>query len=453
MKKDIKIIIYIGLILYIPFFINIVNIENKNLPFIGSDPVEYKNLSESIISSGSFSINGDNLEVFRTPGYPTYLAITKFLFGNYWVSIFFQILLTISTSLLIYLIFSKYVSNYFRFVPSILLLIEPSIFIYSLIGYSDILFLFLFTLFIYLLINKTNNNTVLCFAGIILALATYTRTISIFFIVPSIIFIIFSSDRDNTKLLIKNILVLLFSFILVLFPWMMRNYNLFNHFTFSSLSGYNMVHYNIPEFIAYKENISAEQARAKYYKENFNKIKNPEELRRGENIDMVSKSASVFIKENFIDYSLFHFNKSIPLLLSSSLKNLFSLEKEILLLDNKIEYHNISNIIMRGEYSKLYKIIISEWYYFAERAFWAILIILSVISVYFVRKENFRNIFILFVSIIIYFTFLTGPVSYSRYRIPIIPFIFITSSYSAFIIYKILISKNLTTSYSSKPHQ
>ncbi len=424
LSRNIEIIIAVSLCVYLPIVFGLINLKDNNLPFVGSDAVEYMKLSESILNGGFYTQDGVNHEVFRTPGYPLLLAISKGVFQTYWSIIFIQLLCTLGISILIFKICQKILSNNLSVFAAILFLIEPSVIVYTITAASDIPFTFLFILSIYLMFfrNVSYGNSIL--SGLLLGLATLIRPISLYFIPIALIsYFVFNFKKEKYSKLILNLLILIVFSSLILLPWFVRNYRLFHKVTLSSLPSYNLFHYNLPEYYSYTKNIHPEEARD-ILKQDLNfKVLNDDELRRGEYMDILGDISSTHIKGNFVGYTRFHLLKTIPFFISSSIKNAFVMKDAILgVTESNIKYHNISSEILKGNIKELFRILKSEWLFFIERIIWGILLILALCSVFI--KEN-RKISVLFITIIMYFAILTGPVSYVRYRLPIQPFLIV----------------------------
>jgi hypothetical protein len=135
---------------------------------------------------------------------------------------------------------------------------------------SDMLFVFLMTLSIYLMFfdKIKKQKYLLFFAGLLLGFATLVRTISIFL---PVVFAGYYFFINRNKITLKQMAVLLsifaLGFVAMLFPWMMRNKAHSGVFTISSLGGYNLFSFNVPYFLMNKNNISFEEATSIMYKE------------------------------------------------------------------------------------------------------------------------------------------------------------------------------------------
>lgn len=435
LSRNIEIIIAVSLCVYLPIIFGLINLKDKNLPFVGSDAVEYFKLSESILHGGFYTQDNINHEVFRTPGYPILLAISKGIFQTYWSIIFIQLLCTIGISILIYKICKRFLSDKWSIFAAILFLIEPSVIVYTITAASDIPFTFLFILSIYLIFfrNISYLNSVL--SGLLLGSATLIRPISLYFIpIVLILCFVFNFKKEKYTKLILNLVILIIFSSLILLPWLIRNNKLFHKVTLSSLPSYNLFHYNLPEYYSYTKNINPEEARNILKQDLSFKVVNDDELRRGEYIDVLGDISSKHIKDDFWGYTRFHIVKTIPFFISSSIKNAFVMKDAILgITESNIEYHNISGEILKGNIMEVFRILKSEWLYFVERMIWGILLVLALSSIFI--KDN-RKISILFITIIMYFAILTGPVSYVRYRLPIQPFLMVLAMISIHTIYR-----------------
>jgi len=106
-NKAIIIILFISFIVRLSWFIMVQNwdyqtIESKGL--LRCDPGDYYNLASSMIKTHSFSDFGTR----RTPGYPFFLTIMFFIFGQkIWIVSIVQIIINLCTILLFYYTLKK----------------------------------------------------------------------------------------------------------------------------------------------------------------------------------------------------------------------------------------------------------------------------------------------------------------------------------------------------------
>lgn len=420
-----KIVVAVALCIYLPIIFFLISLKSETLPFIGSDAQEYKALSESILIHQSFSQN-NHPEIFRTPGYPLFLAISKGIFHTDLVAIFLQFLCTVGIALLIFNISKRFFPEKIAAISAIVFLSEPSVIVYTVTIASDILFSFLFLLAIYLIFFKRISYFSSFISGLFLGYATLTRPIAMYFIIIAIIFYLaLRLKESDRKIIMLNIAVFCLGFFLLISPWLIRNYKIFGKMTISSLAGYNLFHYNLPEFYSFKNKISPDEARFSLKKELGVDLQNLNDdiLKEGQYVKVLGTISMNHLRKDFFSYFSFHLFKTIPFFFSSSIKN------AIVIKDNisgnsmrETKYNNISTAIMRFNIRKLVEIFKSEWLIFFERFLWLILIILAIFPVF---KKDTRIFSIFFISIILYFAVLTGPVSYVRYRLPVEPFIFI----------------------------
>jgi 4-amino-4-deoxy-L-arabinose transferase-like glycosyltransferase len=168
----------------------------------------------------------------REPGYVLFfLAPIYFIFGhNILAAQVFQIILSLLIILLTYFIAKIFLSKRISLLATFLVAIWP-----PLIGYcgeimTETFFIFLFLIFLYFLLKgiKLNSKKIIFLAGIFLGLSTLTHFIT--FLLPFfLLFLFFLIFRSWKKSFVFFGLILI-GFSLFIFPWIIRNYIIFDTF-------------------------------------------------------------------------------------------------------------------------------------------------------------------------------------------------------------------------------
>lgn len=401
-----KAILVIGLFVYLPlWFLTISFNSNVNvvlnegpMPVLGSDSVEYKVLADNLSEHHFFSMDLQNPEYFRVPGYPFFISTITNIYNSYFLVTFFQIILTLVSGFLIYKISVSYVSNRLALVSSILFLLEPSVVIHSLILLSDIPFVFLLVLFTYIVFLIENNILKYLILGLILGISVLFRPISMFLVVLFPVYVFFAETIDIKKKIL-SIAVFISVFIFAVCPWMYRNKLHSGQYFISTISSYNFFYYNIPMFSSWNNGGTEQGAREVLYKENSLDEKS---IRLPENIKTLDTINANFLKNNFTKYLSFHAYKTTSFFFGSSLKMTATIYKSI--------FNKPSSF---GLFEKSVFVL--------ERILWLLALLMSFLSIFYKKNRAFS---IYCLVMILYFAMLTGPVSYPRYRLPVEPFIF-----------------------------
>ena len=216
--------------------------------FYGSgDETTYKNLAIRLVEEQIYAENFDNLRSWRPPGYPFYLSIFYFFFGEFGFKIvpYINFSLYIISFYLIFittnLFFSKKISFY---IVLIIYLLHFNKFNSVLvINYSEVLFFFLVSLFLFLILKSylLKKNIYLILSFFVLSLSYMVRgpTLPLGIIV---LFLLFLLKNDLTRK------YLTFCFILFLIPcfiWMVRNYYILGFGPHLYTANYILIYYGL----------------------------------------------------------------------------------------------------------------------------------------------------------------------------------------------------------------
>ena len=228
--KNIK-FFYITIIL-ISIIIGIISISiMPAFPF--SDEAKYDKIATELINNQTYPIIKGML---ISPGYPFLLALIYKIFGhNYNIVYFIQFLILGFTGIFIF----KIGKEFFNFSKiqalflSLIIICWPYLILYSNLLRTEMLFTFFLTLGVWQLLNLTKNNNIKnnIILGVILTAGTLTRPILL--LLPFwIIFFIFiyqliknknlkNDDKQKlfTKKQIRNVIIILTLFIVLLTPW------------------------------------------------------------------------------------------------------------------------------------------------------------------------------------------------------------------------------------------
>ncbi len=177
-----------------------------------------------------------------TPGYPLFLSLFVNADGSlrHFQLIITQAVISTLTIILVYGLFSKLGAGW-ALLASFLTASSPHLVSMSTYVLTETLFCFLLIAFLALASHFARARTGLfLIAGIVLALATLTRPWTQAFILILLFFLPLSLYQKK----ITKPLLLLLGFVLVLSPWLIRNYLTLGRITDTSLS-FASVHYGI----------------------------------------------------------------------------------------------------------------------------------------------------------------------------------------------------------------
>ncbi|NLJ07514.1 MAG: glycosyltransferase family 39 protein [Sphingobacteriales bacterium] len=200
-----------------------------------------------MLSQGMPYFDEDNPTAYYPVGYPAFLAIVFRIFScDVWVARITNLFLYLIAVFVFYNLLKSSVPNpHIAGWSAILLSVYPNHVAYVNLVYNEIFFLFLFLTAIYFLLNHLNNNRLyLIISSVLWDLAVLTRP-AVFFIPLLIILLIY---RRNIRLALKKSIFVLLVMAIVILPWSIRNYKVFNDFVpVSTNSGLDLLIGNNPD--------------------------------------------------------------------------------------------------------------------------------------------------------------------------------------------------------------
>jgi len=189
-----------------------------------SDWKEYDLVGLSLASGTGFTIYGQPY-LIHPPGYPLFLGVLYLLFGHSYAAVkVAQSLLGALTCVLILLIGERVFTKRVGLVAAAIAAVYPHLVYYTGLLMSEVLFVFLSTLFLYALAMLRENFTLrrMAFAGVILGLASLTRPMLM--LIPALLlFWVWIECRSTKRALVVTATLWLWMVVVIL-PWTVRNY-------------------------------------------------------------------------------------------------------------------------------------------------------------------------------------------------------------------------------------
>ncbi len=415
-------------------------------PVHGSDSSGYVRLADNLLNQGVFS-SDDKVpftpDTFRTPGYPLFIALIRLTFGSLlWVSVI-QTLLSVCAAFIILKIGESLFGRLAGVVASFMYLLDPTVVFHSLVILSDIPFTFLILLSVYLGFfvkmdesSKWRNTGVIMFlSGLVLGFSILVRPISVFLPALFLPFFFFSVYRKVAlkKVLITGALFALGVFVLV-FPWIWRNKAVANTWGLSSVGSFNLFHYYVPEFLAYKEHKTPDEFRL-LLRADLPKGVLPEDIGSIQHSKTLNEISLKYLQGNFFNYGIFHAVKTIPVFLSSGIKHFLYYFNDALHYEAfKLNKGNMTTLLLDNKFGDFWNELKASFVTTFESFYLFAVCLFALIPCFRFRKH------FLFLSwfwiLILYFALLTGSVAYARFRIPLAPFLFILGSSGVIIAYE-----------------
>ncbi|MFH1523300.1 MAG: glycosyltransferase family 39 protein [Patescibacteria group bacterium] len=254
----------------------------------------------------------------RTPGLPILIAASLSIFNSALPILFLQLIISGILPILGRIICLKITkNNRISTTAAVILALEPMGIWLSLMFISEIwftLFFYLFILLIFKIIknNKShvigNNYKIFIMAGIILGIATLFRPTTYY--LPILLILIWVGYRFISKkdIMLKKIIVFILCFMIVLSPWLYRNYRAFGRVGLTSLPQAMLFGVLSPSVLAIDTGKSYLQAQQEFFISH--KLTKYPEVNLG-NADWFKEKAIEFLK-----------NKPIALMKSASISTL-----------------------------------------------------------------------------------------------------------------------------------
>jgi len=219
------------------------------MPFrLWIDYMVYDELAWHWVQVGGYYV-GDLPTAYRPPGYPFFLSRIYWIFGHHPLAgAIANIFLSTAIVVLAYMITRRIWTEIIARWTMIIITLFPGQLLFVNLLASEPLFTFLFLSSIYLFIIipdlKRKKYTYLMIGGVILGLATLTRSITIYYlIIPAIFWSVRQKDIKKTAV---YTLIALIGLSIAITPWMIRNYHRKGAFIISTNRGINLLIGNQP---------------------------------------------------------------------------------------------------------------------------------------------------------------------------------------------------------------
>lgn len=225
----------------------------KDGPFFFGDTESYWDLARTIAEGKAYEFSEDRWQLFRTPGYPVFLAPLFLLFGEnppvYAARFLGAILGTLTVAVAAILgnrLFPGENSSCFSsasLCAAAIVAVEPTQVLTSILILSESLFCLLMVLQIFFRVGALRHHrpwvSSLC-SGICFAAAVYTRPSWLYFVLFTCAFeaVFFLSRQSRRADFVKQLsyeFVILAVFCTLMCPWWVRNYRITGHFVATSL--------------------------------------------------------------------------------------------------------------------------------------------------------------------------------------------------------------------------
>ena len=384
------------------------------------DSKEYLLLAETLLDSHTFP------SILRTPVYPFFIASTYALFGKLPQAVLvFQYVCDGATAVIVALLFFRIFQNArYSFLAGFLYAINPFAIFYSHMVLSETVFTFLFAASVYLFITflQSRERTHLALSSLLLGTAALCRPIALYIPLLLAPFLLLAGYSFRERFM--NLLIFSVMCSIVLIPWYVKNHRDFGRWTLSTVDELNVIVSFAPEVLMIKNNPLS------MFAVNVNKGIEPFQAIMRDRIQKkyASPETDPRGKENA---------PSPALIREEGMKVIYE-NPSIFVLSHVV---NIGRVLV-PYYPSFHRFIGSEVKMLSLLSFVIDVLIMGsfVLGVFFPLQEKVtmkseKIAVLMMVCLIVYFSFVPGIVGYSRFRVPIVPYI---SIFSALGVRKIL---------------
>lgn len=404
------------------------------------DQIEYLQLADTMLSAHRFALSPDApAEIFRTPGYPAFVAITYLVSGHwYWAPFVASgVLLGLIAVIVALLAMEIGATRRASLLAGALIgLSSGSILLSMTATGSDILYALLYAGAVLAALRLRNDMYRPLAIGVLLGAATLVRPIGILASLPLLLGSGLIS-AVNASTYFRSTAVALAAWALILTPWYVRNHQVAGVALLSTVSTFNITYYNIPMNEAFWHRASEADTRLAIL--HIVGTTTPEAIRGTEFLPAMENYNHTYLRSHLIDYGLFHLSRTVPFFFMSGFNVINAvLAHEAPGLRSPLfptENDNLTRRITSHDWGAVLHALSTYWFTTLERLAWLAAILLAFAAPFFARGRNCR-ILLVFAAIIITNILLISPVTQARYRFPVEPYIWVAAVYTGAALWK-----------------
>ena len=423
------------------FFINV--IEKPEL-ILQPDSRMYISLADGIVKFGRYVYpSHKNIpETERMPGYPVFIAaIRYFLSGGILSVSMVQIIIGSITCVLIYFL-GEMILKEAGFISGILAAINTGLITYSIFILNDGFFLFFFLLLIICVLRFLKDpsyaNSILI--GLLLGLCAYIRPVIIYFplfLFPFLMYYLIKPlQKEKLEAFLRSISIIAV-FLILISPWMIRNYINYGKFRLQSQAGEHMLQYVVPFVWQYSKGIPFIEGMKKANNLFDDRLKeegiNDKDLNPFQKSDLRVKTAIDILKQE----------SKLAILKAwffGTVKNLFA--PSIIDMSYLLQIKRPHFFYTEGK-----TLIDRAWNFISGmRGLFVWMVLGSILLLLISRLIQLYGLFhmikfkiwegIFFIIAILYFLLISGPVGYAKYRLPFEPILIVLTAIGIQFLFK-----------------
>jgi hypothetical protein len=402
------------------------------------DSYEYKNAAMNLIEHGIL-YSGDLLEETdpalysrRPPGYPLFLYVSQLFSSSDLLIIILQNILNILVVIIILKILIAFqISHQTVFWTIIIFLVYPTQIIYTQLIMSEILLqtLLMASLFFIIEYFQTKKQKFLLLFNLLLSAAVLVKPVLMYFWLVNIIFHLWIFKLHRHRL----ILIMPLLMIITVGGWSLRNYSVTRYFHFSSIKTFNLLYYNTSSFLV--NHYGAEDAR-----QTIGKIDSiSQTLSFPEANRYIEEQCFGIIKDNWLAYGIYHLRGVFFFFIDPGRYDIYQFFE---ISQDHGFFRYITIYGLPGILKLLKEIPLAILVTLGLIFTFNIFLFMALIFFYFKVPTPLylKSVILVF---ILYFAIISGPLGWSRLRLPLFPlFILIFGLSLQFFLLKYRISKS-----------
>jgi len=428
----------------------VVRIYLEPIPFYSTAPFDadkvafdgYYQIANNLLLGHGFSIENEapySPDAERTPLYPLFVAGIFKIFHGPQLLFLIQAMLGAMTAVIAYFIAKEFLSPGFAAGVGFLTALEPYTAYLTGLIMTETVFTFLFLLGFYVFLRSIGKKNIflIASAGILLGAATLVRP-TIQYLPFAFLIVMWLSWKHADAKFFKHAALFIGIFLLVLFPWLVRNYQVFGVPQISDSPDKNLYGYLAPSIMALEKNTSyADSAQSYFLQHGITEaqvnFKNAPQT-RAIAIQTIAQYPQGLAESIVVTMWTFFTNDAYASMLSNiGYAVSFSHPPVLALLLHPQEFVSFLSSTARGV----------DWVPIVGRVFWILVSIAAIVGGVIWTRQKASPAFLLIIGTIAYFaltTVVVGLGATGRYRIPVEPLIFVLVLYA------------LQTIFQKRPH-
>lgn len=241
---------WIYIILTVAFVVRIYYLFSNTFPPLEGDAMFYDRMAKQFLETGILGYNLTAPNAFVVPGFIFILSFVYLLFGSKLIVFqLVQVVFSVLTIWIVYRLAVKWMKERYGLIAAGLMTFYPSFIYANGLLLTEVSFTLCFTLFLLLLVNgvESGNKSTYIWAGIVLGISTLIRPVPAVLVIPLIVYFyaVLPSKKDVSRAIAY---VGISSFIVVL-PWWIRNYLLFDQIVLFTTSGSNPLLWGVHPYL------------------------------------------------------------------------------------------------------------------------------------------------------------------------------------------------------------